>query len=60
MSLSKNGSQKMNIKKLRTQLGLSQVKFAKLLGTTQMTISSWENGKCPDYINKLAELALKQ
>lgn len=50
----------MNIKKLRTQLGLSQVKFAKLLGTTQMTISSWENGKCPDYINKLAELALKQ
>ena len=49
----------MNIKKLRTQLGLSQVKFAELLGTTQMTISSWENGKCPKYINKLAELALK-
>ena len=50
----------MNIKILRTELGLTQVEFAKLLGTTQMTISTWENGKCPDYINKLAELALKK
>ena len=50
----------MNIKILRKELGLTQVEFAKLLGTTQMTISTWENGKCPDYINKLAELALKK
>ena len=49
----------MNIKLLRKKLGLSQVKFAELLGTTQMTVSSWENGKCPKYIEKLAELALK-
>ena len=50
----------MNIKILRKELGLTQVEFAELLGTTQMTISTWENGKCPDYINKLAELALKK
>lgn len=48
----------MNIKKLRTKLGLSQVKFAELLGTTQVTVSAWENGKCPEYIDKLAELFL--
>jgi len=50
----------MNIKKLRTKLGLTQIEFAKILGTTQMTISTWENGKCPTYIEKLAELALKK
>ena len=48
----------MNIKNLRKELGLSQVKFAELLGTTQITVSAWENGKCPAYIEKLAELAL--
>ena len=48
----------MNIKKLRTQLNLTQVQFAELLGTTQMTVSTWENGKCPEYIESLAELAL--
>ena len=48
----------MNIKKLRTQLKLTQVQFAELLGTTQMTVSTWENGKCPQYIESLAELAL--
>lgn len=50
----------MNIKKLRTKLGLTQIQFAELLGTSQMTIHRWENVKCPEYINKLAELALKQ
>ena len=49
----------MNIKKLRLHLNLTQVEFANLLGTTQITVSAWENGKCPEYINKLAELALK-
>ena len=48
----------MNIKLLRKQLQLTQVEFAELLGTTQITISAWENGKCPDYIEKLAGLAL--
>ena len=47
-----------HIKTLRTKLGLSQVKFAELLGTTQITVSAWENGKCPEYIDKLAELVL--
>ena len=50
----------MNIKKLREHLGLSQVKFAELLGTTQITVSAWENGKCPDYIDKLAEMVLNK
>ena len=50
----------MNIKELRKQLGLSQVKFAELLGTSQMTIHRWERKHCPDYINKLAELALNK
>ena len=49
----------MNILKLRRKLGLTQIGLAKLLGTTQITISAWENGKCPKYIDKLAELALK-
>ena len=49
----------VNIKTLRKELGLTQVQFAELLGTTQITVSAWENGKCPAYIDKLAELALK-
>ena len=47
-----------NIKTLRKELGLTQVQFAELLGTTQITVSAWENGKCPAYIEKLAELVL--
>ena len=49
----------MNIKKLRTIFKMTQTEFAIMLGTTQETISKWENGKCPEYIDKLAELALK-
>jgi len=47
------------LKKLRTELKLTQVEFAEKLGTSQMTIHRWEKGKCPTYIEKLAELALK-
>jgi len=50
----------MSIKKLRTDLKLTQVQFADKLGTSQMTIHRWEKGKCPTYIKKLAELALKK
>ena len=49
-----------NFKKLRLHLNLTQVQFAELLGTTQITVSAWENGKCPAYIEKLAELALEK
>ena len=49
-----------NTKLLRLHLGLTQVQFANLLGTTQITVSAWENGKCPAYIEKLAELALEK
>ena len=48
----------MNIKKLREHLGLTQVKFAELLGTTQITVSAWENGRCPEYIETLAGMVL--
>ncbi len=48
----------MNIKELRKALGLTQTELAELLGCTQESISKWENGNCPSYINKLAELAL--
>jgi len=47
-------------KELRQFKGLTQVEFAKLLGTTQITVSAWENGKCPEYIDKLAEMALNK
>lgn len=49
-----------NIKKIRVGLQVSQVEFAKMLGTTQVTISSWENGKCPVYIDTLAEWFLNK
>ena len=47
-----------NTKLLRTKLGLTQVEFANLLGTTQITVSAWENGKCPAYIETLAGMVL--
>lgn len=50
---------KINIKKLRKQLGLTQVEMAKLLDVTQATISAWENGACPSAIEKLAGELLK-
>jgi len=50
----------MKIKALRKHLRLTQVEFAEKLGTSQMTIHRWEKGKCPTYIKKLAELALKK
>jgi DNA-binding transcriptional regulator YiaG len=33
------------IQKLRHMLGVSQEKFAQLIGTTVVTINRWENGK---------------
>jgi len=47
-----------NTKLLRLHLGLTQVEFANLLGTTQITVSAWENGKCPAYIETLAGMVL--
>jgi len=48
----------MNIKTLRKHLRLTQIEFAELLETSQMTIHRWENEKCPAYIENLAKLAL--
>ena len=33
------------VKKLRIDLGLSQVGFAEKVGVTVVTLSGWENGK---------------
>lgn len=50
----------MNIKKLRIHLRIrSQAEFAEWLGCSQVTVSKWENGKCPPYIEKLAGELLK-
>ena len=38
-------SEKINVKNLRKDLGISQAEFAKLLGVTQKTVSNWEMGK---------------
>lgn len=48
-----------DIKALRFSLGVSQEKFAHLLGTTVVTINRWENGKTKPsrlYIRELKDL----
>jgi putative transcriptional regulator len=50
---------KEEIESLRMSLGLSQERFAHLLGTTVVTINRWENGKTKPsrlYIKELKEL----
>lgn len=47
---------------IRKRLGVSQEKFAALLGTTVVTINRWENGKVKPsrlYIRELKELRSK-
>ena len=47
------------IKEIRTSLGISQEKFASLLGSTVTTINRWENGKTVPsrlYIKELTEI----
>ena len=43
---------KDRIKKIRLQLGLTQVNFAKKIGVSFTTVNRWENGK-----NKPSQLA---
>ena len=50
----------MTIKELRTQTGLSQVKFAQKYGIPKRTLEHWEASgedkrKPPDYLIKLLE-----
>lgn len=45
---------------IRKKLGISQEKFAHLLGTTAGTVNRWENGKCKAsrlYVREIKELA---
>ncbi|MGH7187326.1 MAG: XRE family transcriptional regulator [Pseudomonadota bacterium] len=49
----------MRVRALRKSLGLSQARFAELVGVDQSNVSRWENGAMPEdaHIVKLAELA---
>lgn len=52
----------MTIKEMRKKTGLSQNKFAKLLGIPVANIARWEQGGStpPDYVEKLVEFYLRQ
>ncbi len=47
------------IEQIRRELGVSQERFAYLLGTTTCTVNRWENGKAKPsrlYVRELKEL----
>lgn len=49
------------IREIRMKLGVTQEKFAQLLGTTATTVNRWENGKVNPsrlYIKEIKELKL--
>ena len=51
------------IKKLRTSLGLTQVKLAKLIQSSQGCIATWETGKAicqPSTLDLLEKLCTKK
>lgn len=50
----------MTIKEMRSKTGLTQVQFAKMLGTSKRNIENWEEGKsnCPSYVLNLIEYYL--
>lgn len=52
----------MNIKDLRAKTGLSQSKFAALVGIPLNTLQNWEQGsrKPPEYVISLIEYKLKK
>ncbi len=49
----------LEIKEIRMSLGVSQERFAAVLGTTVVTVNRWENGRAVPsrlYIKELKEL----
>lgn len=46
-----------NIKKLRTETGLTQEELAERLDVCQQAVAKWENGYATPRIEKLIELA---
>jgi len=47
----------LNLKKLRTKKGINQVPFAKQLGVTQTTYSSWETGSHVPRLSKISMIS---
>lgn len=48
---------RLNLKKLRTKKGINQVPFAKQLGVTQTTYSSWETGSHVPRLSKISMIS---
>lgn len=50
------------LKKIRTDLGLTQTKFAQAIGYSQKAVECWEYkyGKIPDRVVRLIELTFKK
>jgi putative transcriptional regulator len=38
---------KIDVRAIRTQMGLTQAQFGEVVGVDQSTISNWENGQPP-------------
>ena len=56
---SMSGNLGEKIRKIRVSTGMEQDQFAEKLGTTQSTVSRWENGSKPgaDFLRKIADMA---
>lgn len=54
-----NGNLAKKVKAIRNAAGLNQTEFAERVGTTQSTVTRWENGSRPqgDMLQRIAEFA---
>ena len=56
MSLT-NGGEKLRIRQLREQIGMSQEELATALGVSRTTVTMWENGHSMPPASKLPTIA---
>lgn len=61
-TIHKNEGDKMTIKELRTQSGMTQQAFADYFGVSKRAVESWEGGQrqCPDYLLNLMKYKLEK
>ena len=52
----------MTIKELRESMGVSRAEFSRRYEIPNRTLENWESGvnKCPEYVKKLLERAVKE